>query len=148
MVPAGRSAAGRGAHCASFGSWARATSSCLHHRRAGLERMECDALSGRNRDGLAGVATDGTADTLKIDVSSTDEHGVRWHASRLLRLSEMSNTGSRVWDSGPLCLAFSPAGASRAPTPPAAPAPCAGSRTRSRRGSPRGVCPYSCRRSR
>ncbi|GAA3538508.1 hypothetical protein GCM10022419_018110 [Nonomuraea rosea] len=28
---------------------------------------------------LAGVATDGTADTLKIDVAPTDEHGIRWH---------------------------------------------------------------------
>jgi hypothetical protein len=29
---------------------------------------------------LTGVATDGTADTLEVDVASTDEHGVRWHA--------------------------------------------------------------------
>jgi hypothetical protein len=68
--------------------------------RAGEE--ECDALSGRETSELAGVATDGTADTLKIDVASTDEHGVRWHDSRLLWLSGMSKTGSRVWDGSPL----------------------------------------------
>ncbi|GAA1742281.1 hypothetical protein GCM10009734_55640 [Nonomuraea bangladeshensis] len=39
-----------------------------------------DALSGREKAELAGVATDGTADTLEVDVASTDEHGVRWHA--------------------------------------------------------------------
>jgi hypothetical protein len=43
----------------------------------------CDALSGEKLAGLPGVATDGTADTLKIDVASTDKHGVRWHTSKI-----------------------------------------------------------------
>src|SRR5437868_2433297 len=45
----------------------------------GEEREERRAPDPRNREKLAGVATDGTADTLKVDVTSHDEHRVRWH---------------------------------------------------------------------
>ncbi|GAA2675827.1 hypothetical protein GCM10010412_057670 [Nonomuraea recticatena] len=42
----------------------------------------CDARAvTENGKELAGVATDGTADTLKVDVTSHDEHRVRWHTS-------------------------------------------------------------------
>src|SRR5690606_22596652 len=89
-----------------------------------------------------GVATDRTADTQKVDVASADKHGVRWHAYE--DILAVRDVQYRVHSLD----AVTPAGASSAP--PHAPAGKAGadSRTTSRPGSPRDVCPCSSHRSR
>ena len=90
---------------------------------------------------LTGVATDGTADTQKVDVASTDEHGVRWHVRTIPGQPLCPRPGPQSGRDHPWRGQSS--GRSRPVLRPAG----AGSRTRSRRGTPRGVVPCSSRRS-
>jgi hypothetical protein len=61
-------------------------------------KKDACARPSQQRERSAGVDTDGTADTKKVDVASHDEQWVRWHV--LDDTPEILDVQVRVHDSG------------------------------------------------